>query len=64
MEDLNFTNSTTEFLYDEVFYDAEELEVFTFNDLFNVIAYTVMSLGKYTHNIPDSYVLLLQWGWF
>ena len=45
MEDLNHTNSTTEVLYDEVFYDAEELEVFTFNDLFNVIAYTVMSLG-------------------
>ena len=59
MEDLNFTNSTTEVLYDEVFYDAEELEVFTFNDLFNVIAYTVMSLGKYTYNIPDSYLLLL-----
>ena len=45
MEDLNVINSTIEILYDEVFYDAEELETFTFNDLFNVIAYTVMSLG-------------------
>ena len=45
MEDLNVTNDTVEVLYEDVYYDAEELEAFTFHDLFNVIAYTVMSMG-------------------
>ena len=28
-------------------FNNTDLELFTLNDLFNVIAYTVMSLGKY-----------------
>ena len=32
---------------DEVFRDPAGLQIFTLNDLFNVIAYTVMSLGEY-----------------
>jgi hypothetical protein len=31
---------------DEVFRDPAGLQIFTLNDLFNVIAYTVMSLGE------------------
>ena len=41
MDELEQGNAT-----DEVFTDPD-LEIFTLNDLFNVITYTVMSLGEF-----------------
>ena len=41
MDELELENDT-----EKVFIDPDGLELFQLNDLFNVIAYTVMSLGK------------------
>ena len=46
----------------EVFTDPD-LEIFTLNDLFNVITYTVMSLGEFLSSHQSFTIRYFQLGW-